>query len=257
MFFQSALPPSSQPVAPLPDESDTVSVSSCGVSETDKHQGREQEMQGSSANSTGIFLIPQVVDPSATTLSVPSHDDKHRASLFSIPKRERWSGRLSFWFATIGGAVGIGNLWRFPGLCYEYGGGAFFIPYLVALFFIGIPLLTLEFAIGQCFQGGHLVAFNHLSRRFRGVGVAAIFVGFMVTCYYTVILSWGLRYFVDSFQSSYPWTLPEAQLQRCTSQITSADCVLHQFCTSAVYFRRSRTLKRKSLDRICSLPFPT
>eukprot|EP00922_Rhytidocystis_sp_ex-Travisia-forbesii_P070708 GHVS01105574.1.p1 GENE.GHVS01105574.1~~GHVS01105574.1.p1 ORF type:complete len:894 (-),score=185.23 GHVS01105574.1:327-3008(-) len=143
------------------------------------------------------------------------------------PSRERWSGRLSFWLAAIGGAVGIGNLWRFPSLCFEYGGGAFFIPYVVALFFIGIPLLTLELAIGQCFQGGHLVAFNRLSRRFRGVGVAGVFVGFMVTCYYTVILSWGLRYCVDSFRGSpLPWALSVADQDMCGTYSSRLACQL-------------------------------
>eukprot|EP00921_Rhytidocystis_pertsovi_P017418 GHVQ01027408.1.p1 GENE.GHVQ01027408.1~~GHVQ01027408.1.p1 ORF type:complete len:1047 (+),score=237.35 GHVQ01027408.1:966-4106(+) len=139
--------------------------------------------------------------------------------------RDRWRGRLSFWFAAIGGAVGIGNLWRFPTLCFEYGGGAFFIPYLIALFFIGIPLLTLEFAIGQCFQGGNVIAFNRLSKRFRGVGVAAVFVGFMVTCYYTVILSWGLRYTIAAFHSPYPWAIPVEHMQGCQEQTTEIDCL--------------------------------
>eukprot|EP00922_Rhytidocystis_sp_ex-Travisia-forbesii_P035748 GHVS01053031.1.p1 GENE.GHVS01053031.1~~GHVS01053031.1.p1 ORF type:complete len:359 (-),score=49.09 GHVS01053031.1:283-1359(-) len=143
------------------------------------------------------------------------------------PPRERWSGRLSFWLAAIGGAVGIGNLWRFPSLCFEYGGGAFFIPYLIALFFVGIPLLTLELAVGQCFQGGHLVAFNRLSRRFRGVGVAAVFVGFMVTCYYTVILSWGLRYCLDSIRGGgmLPWAVTAEDQTMCSYNLTKATCL--------------------------------
>ncbi len=60
------------------------------------------------------------------------------------PSLPRWTSRLAFYFAAIGSAVGFGNVWRFPSLVYEYGGGAFFIPYVLALLLIGIPLLVLE-----------------------------------------------------------------------------------------------------------------
>jgi SNF family Na+-dependent transporter len=56
---------------------------------------------------------------------------------------------LAFYFAAVGSAVGFGNVWRFPSLVYEYGGGAFFIPYALALFLIGIPLMVLEISLGQ------------------------------------------------------------------------------------------------------------
>ena len=73
-------------------------------------------------------------------------------------ERERWSSRLAFYFAAVGSAVGFGNVWRFPLLVYEYGGGAFFIPYVLALFLVGIPILVLEIALGQFYeQGGELV----------------------------------------------------------------------------------------------------
>ena len=68
--------------------------------------------------------------------------------------RERWSSRTTFYFAAVGSAVGFGNVWRFPSLVYEYGGGAFFIPYCLALVFVGIPLLVLEIALGQYYETG-------------------------------------------------------------------------------------------------------
>lgn len=66
----------------------------------------------------------------------------------------RWSSRLAFYFAAVGSAVGFGNVWRFPSLVYEYGGGAFFIPYVLALFLIGIPLMILEISLGQYYETG-------------------------------------------------------------------------------------------------------
>jgi len=68
--------------------------------------------------------------------------------------RERWPSRTAFYFAAVGSAVGFGNVWRFPSLVYEYGGGAFFIPYCLALFFVGIPILVLEIALGQFYETG-------------------------------------------------------------------------------------------------------
>ena len=70
----------------------------------------------------------------------------------SAEGRQRWAGRWTFIIASIGAAVGLGNFWRFPGLTYKYGGfGNFCVPYLVALFFFGIPLLLMELGLGQKF----------------------------------------------------------------------------------------------------------
>ena len=66
--------------------------------------------------------------------------------------RDRWASRPAFIMAAIGSAIGLGNLWRFPMVTYENGGGAFLIPYIVALLTAGIPLMILEYALGQRFQ---------------------------------------------------------------------------------------------------------
>lgn len=79
------------------------------------------------------------------------------------PQREYWSSRIAFYFATAGAAIGFGNVWRFPGLSVKYGGGTFFIPYLFALFAIGIPLTVLEIGFGQYFQTGDIGVFGTLN----------------------------------------------------------------------------------------------
>ncbi len=84
--------------------------------------------------------------------------------------RERWSGRPAFIMAAIGSAVGLGNLWRFPAIAFRSGGGAFFIPYFVALITAGIPLMIVEYAIGQKFQGGAPKAMAAITKKFRWVG---------------------------------------------------------------------------------------
>jgi len=113
--------------------------------------------------------------------------------------REAWSSRPAFILAAVGAAVGFGNIWRFPALAYEYGGGAFFIPYLLALVFIGLPLLLLELALGQHLQTGDVGVFGSINKRLRGVGLIAVLCGFTVTGYYVQLLAWVVRIFVESF----------------------------------------------------------
>lgn len=116
--------------------------------------------------------------------------------------REHWSSRLAFIVASVGAAIGFGNVWRFPTLAFSFGGGAFFIPYLMALFIIGIPVLILEVTVGQFYQTGDAGAFGRVNKRFRGIGLASVFCSFVVTLYYCQLIVWALRMFVYSIQGS-------------------------------------------------------
>ena len=117
--------------------------------------------------------------------------------------RERWGSRLLFIFAAVGSAAGLGNLWRFPYLAYKYGGGAFLIPYLIILFVIGIPLLLLEFAIGQRFQRGAVESLFRVNRNFSGVGMMGILAAFVIVGYYAVVIAWAVLFLVSSFKVSW------------------------------------------------------
>ncbi|MCL4167857.1 UNVERIFIED_CONTAM: hypothetical protein GTU68_041829, partial [Idotea baltica] len=64
------------------------------------------------------------------------------------PKRDHWGSRVQYILAAVGAAVGIGNFWRFPYLTYKHGGAVFFIPYFIALFFFGIPMMIFETGLG-------------------------------------------------------------------------------------------------------------
>ncbi|MBI2522843.1 sodium-dependent transporter [Candidatus Woesearchaeota archaeon] len=112
--------------------------------------------------------------------------------------RERWPTRLIFLFAAVTSAIGLGNVWRFPYLAYKYGGGAFLLPYLIALVVAGIPLLILEFALGQKLQKGAVDALASIKKKFSGIGWLALFVGFIVISYYAVVMGWALIYFFTS-----------------------------------------------------------
>jgi NSS family neurotransmitter:Na+ symporter len=116
-------------------------------------------------------------------------------------QRESWGSRSAFVLAAIGSAVGLGNLWGFPYKLYANGGGAFLIPYLVALVLIGIPLLILEFALGHRFQRAAPDAFRRIHPRFEFIGWWGVLLGFLIITYYPVILAYCFSFFFYSLQS--------------------------------------------------------
>lgn len=117
--------------------------------------------------------------------------------------RDHWQGRLPFILAAMGSAIGLGNVWRFPYIAYQYGGGAFLIPYLIALITTGIPMMALEFGLGYRFLSGAPKAFGSIDRRLAWIGWFAIFLGFIIVSYYTVIMAWCLLYMLFSFDVSW------------------------------------------------------
>lgn len=120
-------------------------------------------------------------------------------------ERERWSSNWAFLLAAVGSAVGLGNLWRFPYLAYKYGGGSFLLPYLIALFVLGIPLLVIELALGQKLQKGAIGAFRAVHPRLAGVGFLGVCASFIVVIYYAVVMAWSSFYLIESFSDILPW----------------------------------------------------
>ncbi|WP_082093535.1 sodium-dependent transporter [Demequina sediminicola] len=117
--------------------------------------------------------------------------------------RDKWSSQTAFILAAVGSAVGLGNIWRFPGEAYDNGGGAFMIPYLIALITAGIPILFLDHAIGHRFRGSSPLALRRAARGGEAVGWWHVAVCFIIGLYYTVIIAWALSYFFFSFNLSY------------------------------------------------------
>lgn len=109
-------------------------------------------------------------------------------------QRENWGSRAGFVLAAIGSAVGLGNLWGFPYKLYAYGGGAFLIPYILAMLIIGIPVLILEFSLGHMTQRAAPDAFRKTGRKKEPVGWWGIILGFVIITYYPVILAWCLSF---------------------------------------------------------------
>jgi len=125
-------------------------------------------------------------------------------------QRESWGTRGGFILAAVGSAVGLGNLWGFPYKLYSYGGGAFLIPYIIALLVVGIPLLVLEFSLGHFTQRAAPDAFRQGHRRFEFVGWWGIILGFVIVTYYPVILAYCFSFLGYSIMGMFngghlPW----------------------------------------------------
>ena len=117
-----------------------------------------------------------------------------------IHHRPQWKTHMGFLLAAIGSAIGLGNIWRFPYLCYKNGGGAFLIPYLIALFVVGIPLMILEIGLGHKMRGSAPASFACISKKWEWLGWwQVMFVMFGIVLYYSVIISWCVSFLFFSF----------------------------------------------------------
>ena len=122
--------------------------------------------------------------------------------------RDRWTGRVPFIFAAIGSAIGLGNVWRFPYITYEYGGGTFLIPYIIGLFVLGIPWMMMEFGMGRFFQRSAPGVFESIGKKWEWLGWWPVWVAFLIVTYYTVIIAWSLHYAISS--ATVAWGIGEA-----------------------------------------------
>ncbi|MGJ9457499.1 sodium-dependent transporter [Oceanobacillus sp. CF4.6] len=113
--------------------------------------------------------------------------------------RSQWGTRAGFILAAVGSAVGLGNIWRFPAVAYENGGGAFFIPYLFALLTAGIPILIMEFTIGHKYRGSAPLSFKRMNKKTEWLGWWGVLIAFVISTYYSVIIAWAISYSVFSF----------------------------------------------------------
>ncbi|WP_043932308.1 sodium-dependent transporter [Bacillus sp. EB01] len=120
-----------------------------------------------------------------------------------MENRPQWGTRAGFVLAAIGSAVGLGNIWRFPAVAYENGGGAFFLPYLFALLTAGIPLLILEFTLGHKYKGSSPLSFARLNKKYEWLGWWQVAISFVISTYYPIIIAWALSYAVFSFNLSW------------------------------------------------------
>uniref|UniRef100_A0A3B5M5Y8 Transporter n=1 Tax=Xiphophorus couchianus TaxID=32473 RepID=A0A3B5M5Y8_9TELE len=128
------------------------------------------------------------------------------ASEEKMEERGQWGNKLEFVLSVAGSIIGLGNMWRFPYLCYKNGGGAFLIPYLIFLFTCGVPVFFLEVALGQYTSQGGITCWRKISPLFEGLGYGTQVIVTLLNFYYIIVLAWGIFYLYYSFSWDLPWS---------------------------------------------------
>uniref|UniRef100_A0A8C4F6A1 Transporter n=1 Tax=Dicentrarchus labrax TaxID=13489 RepID=A0A8C4F6A1_DICLA len=129
--------------------------------------------------------------------------------------------KIEFILSVAGSIIGLGNMWRFPYLCYKNGGGAFLIPYLIFLFTCGVPVFFLETALGQYTSEGGITCWRKISPLFEGLGYGTQVIVTLLNFYYIIVLAWGIFYLSFSFSWDLAWS-------SCNNSWNTENCVEFQ-----------------------------
>uniref|UniRef100_A0A3Q3F974 Transporter n=1 Tax=Labrus bergylta TaxID=56723 RepID=A0A3Q3F974_9LABR len=136
---------------------------------------------------------------------IPSYKDLERTEE-EAGDRPKWDNKAQYILTCVGFCIGIGNVWRFPYLCQSHGGGAFIILYLILLVLEGMPLLLLEFAIGQRLRKGSVGVWRSINPYLTGIGIGSMLVSLLIGLYYNTLIAWIMWYLFNSFQNPLPWS---------------------------------------------------
>ena len=127
-------------------------------------------------------------------------------------EREKFSSRLGFILVSAGCAVGLGNVWKFPYMCGEYGGAAFILIYLVFLAILGFPILVCEFTVGRGSQKSCAISFRELEpegRKWHHYRILGISANYILMMFYTMVAGWMLYYFYQMLTGRFTGKSPE------------------------------------------------
>ncbi|XP_033336011.1 sodium-dependent nutrient amino acid transporter 1 [Megalopta genalis] len=176
-----------------------------------------------------------------------------------VKTRAEWGGGLEFLMACISTSVGLGNVWRFPFTAYENGGGAFLIPYIIILIFVGKPFYFLEALLGQ-FTNQSCAKTWAMSPAMKGLGYGQAFAATCVVSYYCSLMALTLFYLVTSFQAELPWSYCREEWgDTCVdavsdngNTISSVNKTLHS--AAELYFRKIVLNEYDSIDNGIGTP---
>lgn len=178
-------------------------TSSDGRADADDNSPSNEKVK--KGNSKIITFMSYIKEKLLSSKASPNVDNKEKELETDDVGRETWGKKIDFLLSVIGFAVDLGNVWRFPYICYNNGGGAFLVPYLLMLIFLGLPLFYMELALGQYQKCGAISVWNRICPVFSGVGYGICLVSTLVGMYYNTIIAWGVFYMFASFRSEVPW----------------------------------------------------
>lgn len=123
--------------------------------------------------------------------------------------REQWGSKLAFILAAAGSAVGLGNIWKFPYVTGQYGGGAFVLVYLVMVLMIGVPVMIAELTLGRTSEKNPVGAYGFINPKWKFAGFLNVGAPFLILSYYSVVAGWTIAYMVRTFSGSLAKVAPE------------------------------------------------
>ncbi len=183
---------------------------------------------------------------------------RSNSSQLEVPNetnRLRWDSFIEYFLSIIGFVIDLGNVWRFPTVCYMNGGGAFLIPFFVCLFLIGMPCMYLELAIGQYFQQGNIGIWAQLSPYMKGIGYSVILINVLMLSYYNTLQAYALYFLINSFQVTLPWSSCDHPWNtKACKQIVNTSLGVNETQTS-FYLGSSEYFRRKVLGMHLSTGF--
>lgn len=143
-----------------------------------------------------------------------------------MKNREKFGSRLGFLLVSAGCAVGLGNVWKFPYMCGQYGGAAFILIYLVFLVLMGLPIMVCEFAVGRGSQKSCATAFKTLEKdgtRWHNYGYLAVVGNYVLVMFYTMVAGWIMYYCYRSVTGEFTKNvLTSAQIEDKFNQMTGS-----------------------------------
>ncbi|XP_046724274.1 sodium- and chloride-dependent betaine transporter-like [Silurus meridionalis] len=166
---------------------------------------------------------------------------QRRAADKDLGERGQWSNKVEFLLAVAGNIIGLGNVWRFPYLCYKNGGGAFLIPYILFAATCGVPLFVLNICVGQYTKQSAATSWGKLCPLAGGFGHAGCVFALYFCLGYNLILAWALFYFFASFSSQLPWI-------SCDNLWNTVNCV--DLLASQINLTESRTQRNFSISAV-------
>jgi len=144
--------------------------------------------------------------------------------------RGEWGNHCEYFLTALGFAVGLGNVWRFPYVAYNNGGGTFLIPYFLCLLLLGIPLFFMENVLGQYTGTSATKIFPRLVPGLGGLGYGLLCIPTMIAFYYTVIMAWAFYFMFQGMRGTLPWTsclteqLNDFSTSHCFTKKDNDDC---------------------------------
>ena len=176
-----------------------------------------------------------------------------------VKSRERFSSGLAVFFATLGSAVGLGNIWKFPYLTGQNGGGAFLLVYFLCILFVGLPIMLSEFYIGRKTRKNAVGALKQLKpgTAWKNIGTAGVGAAYMIMFFYSCVAGWVYYYLFKAISGDFIGvTMESAKAQFGSVIMGPISPIIWQFIVMAVVAGILAMGVKKGIEKITTTLMP-